>query len=224
MKYQDFIRTLDKFEIAVQRTEPLYFDAIGKLERVRDDLTQLDVNQHMLGVVKPYLIKWGGMGRVVGRDGLDWNRYTSTLSALEGRFGELRKKRFITLDLEEEKVVHAITTIYDELRLFEYLGGATAISKITHLLNPEVFVMWDGEIRKRYHKKNRIVDDWGRGYLEFLRMTQHEITEALLERVEENVKDLHQIEKEVRSKYKNKTLARLIDEYNYATTYPPEKW
>lgn len=28
--------------------------------------------------------------------------------------------------------------------------GPTAASKILHPFNPELFVMWDGEIRKRY--------------------------------------------------------------------------
>ena len=82
MKYRNLIDTLDKFEIAIQRTEPLYFNAIEKFNELRDDLTQLDANEHLLEIVKPYLSKWGDMARVVERDDLDWEEYASLIRSL----------------------------------------------------------------------------------------------------------------------------------------------
>lgn len=125
-----------------------------------------------------------------------------------------------TKDLEEEKVSNAIKTIYGKLKLFSFLGGPTTISKILHLLNPEIFVMWDEDIRKMYRKKNPLVRHTPEGYLEFMKETQKEIIEALKDSQKETGKGLDDIEKVVRSKYKNKTLTRIVDEYNYISVHP----
>lgn len=217
MKYRDLIENVDRLEEKIGSTEPIYFESIEKLREVREDLTKLDIDRHLLGVVRSFLIRWGNMARVVGQGGLDWEGFGHTIRALEPEFAKLRDKRFLAVDFNEEIFSNVVKTIYKELRRFPKLGGPTAISKVLHLLNPEIFVMWDGSIRKVYHLRDRRVDEFPKGYLEFLKEAQNEIKEAFSDYKRESGKGFDKIEQEIRSKFKNKTLARIVDEYNYST-------
>lgn len=217
MKYKDLIDNVNKYYYT---NEPTYFKAIADLEELRKDLTKLDDTKHLIGIVKPFLIKWGRMGRVVGRAGLNWRGLGERLRNSEKDFGNLREERFQTIDFEKDEISDSITTIYERIDPLEYLGSLTTISKTLHLLNPEIFVMWDIGIRDRYKKENRYILCNSGGYLEFLRETQKRIREALNDHKKETGKGLNEIEKEIRDKYKNITLAKIIDEYNYEAAHP----
>jgi len=105
---------------------------------------------------------------------------------------------------------------YEAARI-KYIGP-TAISKILHLFNPEIFVMWDKNIREKYGAKEE-----AKGYLDFLKSMQAEVKKVLEEKAKEkecNIKEvIEEICRELPSKklgqkYR-KTLAKLIDEYNW---------
>ncbi len=201
------------------KKEPIYFEAIADLEELRKDLTKLDDTKHLIGIVKPFLIKWGRMGRVVGREGLNWRGLGERLRSSDKDFGNLREERFQTIDFEKDEISDSITTIYERIDPLEYLGSPTTISKTLHLLNPEIFIMWDVGIRNRFKKKNSHILCNSGGYLEFSKETQREIREALTDRQKMTGNDLDKIEKELRKKYENKTLAKLIDQYNYGIAH-----
>lgn len=216
MRYQELIENVEKLEEKIGSTEPFYFEAMELVEDIRKDLKKLDTNQHLKRIVKDvFLVKWGEIVRVVNIKGLDWERLGETLRSLEEEFRELRAKKFLAIDFDEQAVSNAVRTIYGKLDLIPRLGGPTTISKILHLLNPEIFIMWDYAIREGYKKKNSRIRDTAEGYLEFLKEMHKEIVEALKDRQRETGKGLDEIENEVRSKYKNKTLPRIVDEYNY---------
>ncbi len=216
MKYKDLIDNGNKYYYT---KEPIYFEAIADLEELRKDLTKLDDTKHLIGIVKSFLIKWGRMGRVVGREGLDWRGLGEGLRSSEKHFGKLREERFQTIDFEKDKISDSITTIYGKLDPLPYLGSPTTISKTLHLLNPEIFVMWDNDIRKEYKKKNSRIRDNPEGYLEFLKETQKLIKDALNDHKKVSGKGLDEIEKEIRNKLKNITLAKIIDELNYGAVH-----
>ena len=217
MKYKVLIENVDKYKY---KTEHIYFKTIADLEYLRKDLSKLDETKHLIGIVKPFLIKWGRMGRVVGRDGLDWKGLCERLRSLETEFGNLREEKFRTIDFEKDEISHSITSIYGKIDPLEYLGSPTTISKTLHLFNPEIFVMWDSDIRKKYRSRNRRIQHNADGYLEFLKESQKEIMEALNDNKKETGKELDEIEQEIREKYENKTLAKIIDEYNYGLAHP----
>jgi hypothetical protein len=217
MRYEEFVKRVNKYHY---KNESIYFEAIADLEELRKDLAKLDCTKHLIGIVKPFLIKWGRMGRVVGREGLDWRGLGERLRSSEKDFGNLREEKFQTIDFEKDEISDSITTTYGKLDPLPYLGSPTTISKTLHLLNPEIFVMWDIGIRNRYKKKNNYVLCNSGGYLEFLKETQSEIREALNDRQKMTGKDLDRIEKELRKKYENKTLAKLVDQYNYGIAHP----
>jgi hypothetical protein len=217
MKYEEFVEQVNKYYYA---KEPIYFKAIADLEELRKDLIKLDDSKHLIGIVKPFLIKWGRMGRVVGRQGLNWRGLSERLRNSEKDFGNLRKMRFQTIDFQEDDISNSIKNIYQRIDPLEYLGSPTTISKIMHVLNPEIFVMWDIGIRDRYKKKNRSVLGNSEGYLEFLKENQREIRDALNDGRKTTGKDLDEIERELRKEHENKTLAKLIDQYNYQIAHP----
>jgi hypothetical protein len=216
LKYKDLIDKVNKYHY---KNEPIYFEAIADLEELRKDLTKLDDTKHLIGIVKPFLIKWGRMGRVVGREGLDWRGLGERLRSSEKDFDNLRKERFRTINFEKDKISDSITSIYGKIDPIEYLGSPTTISKTLHLLNPEIFVMWDRDIRKEYKKENRRIRDNSEGYLEFLKETQELIRDVLNDRKKDSGKELDEIEKEIRNKYKDITLAKIIDELNYGAVH-----
>ncbi len=207
----------------IELTECIYFGAIEKLGDVRKNLNNLDDVQHVRRVIKPFLIQWGMMGRTVGRKGLDWKKLSETLRSLESDFDVLRNRRFLTIDFNERNVSIAIKNIFGRIRSIPYIGGHTSTPKIMHLLDPEIFVMWDEDIRKSYQKRNRCITDSPRGYLEFLKETHEELRQSFRVRQEETGKSLDEIETEIRSKYGNKTLARIIDECNWMLAHPFEE-
>lgn len=220
MRFRDLIDKVDTFEEETELPECMYFGAIEKLKDVQEDLRKLDDILHVRRIIKPFLINWGMMGRVVGRKDLDWRKLGETLRSLEPAFAKLRNKRLINIKLDEAIFSNAIKEIYHKLRIIPYIGSPTALSKILHLLNPEVFVMWDSDIRKKYKEKNKRVGDSPDGYLEFLKEVQKELKEALEDRQRETGRSLDEIEQEIRNRYKNKTLARIVDEYNWITAHP----
>ena len=217
LKYKDLIDNVNKY---YYKKEPIYFEAIADLEELRKDLTKLDDTKHLIGIVKPFLIKWGRMGRVVGREGLNWRSLGERLRSSEKDFGNIREKKFQTIDFEKDKISDSITTIYGKLDPLPYLGSPTTISKTLHLLNPEIFVMWDIKIREKYRNKNSGIRNSPEVYVEFLKETQKEIRDALNDRKKETGRELDEIEKEIRNKYKNITLAKIVDEYNYGAVHP----
>ncbi|MGB9854533.1 MAG: hypothetical protein ACPLRY_07000 [Candidatus Bathyarchaeales archaeon] len=215
MKYEDLLTVVDKFEQEFQLTDCIYFQALKKLEKVQADLGKLDDEQHVRRIIKAFLVQWSLMGRVVVRKGIKWGSLGQTLRSLEKEFKILRGKKFLTIDFDEETICSSIKMIYKKLRLIPYLGSPGVMAKILHLLNPEIFLTWDSDIRKNYKKKNKWVRDAPEGYLEFLKEAQKELREAFEERRKQTGKEFDEIEREIRWRYKNKTLARIIDEYNW---------
>jgi len=217
MKYQELADNVDKFEEEYELIECIYFGAIEKLGEAQNDLNKLDDIKHIRRVVRLFLINWGSMIRVVGREGTKWKQLSETLRGLENEFKELRGKKLLTINLNDPIIAGAVKTIYSRLDPIPYLGSGTTISKILHLLNPEIFIMWDNAIVEKFHRMNHCINYTSEGYLEFLKVAQKEIKEALDERQIETGKSIDEIEQAIRFRYKNKTLAKIIDEYNWMT-------
>ncbi|MEM2111374.1 MAG: hypothetical protein QXX08_05800 [Candidatus Bathyarchaeia archaeon] len=86
------------------------------------------------------------MGRTVDREDLNREQLTEQLRKSNEVFRKLRGKSLLGINFDDKKTVDAIKEAYNSAKA-KYIG-AGAISKVLHLLNPELFVMWDGDIRK----------------------------------------------------------------------------
>jgi hypothetical protein len=219
LNYKELVEKVTEHEEEYEITNCIYFKALERLKEVQKDVSSLDDIQHMRRVIKLFLTNWGNMNRVVNRDNLKWKELAETIRHLKKEFDELRKHRFISTDFNEKVVTDAIKKIYESIKKYPYLGGQTCMSKILHLLNPEIFVMWDDKIRKNYKKINNRIRDTPEGYLEFLKETRREIMEALHEYKDDTGKGLNELEKELRKDHGNRTLARIIDEYNWSIAH-----
>ena len=220
MTYKDLMEKVNTLEKETELTECIYFGALKRFENVQKDLSKLDDVIHIRRVIRPFLIQWGMMGRVVGREGLQWEKLGETLRKLEKDFNVLRNKKLLTINFYEINVSLAIKNIYDKIRTIPYIGGQTCVPKILHLINPEIFVMWDEDIKNNYKKRNNKITNSSKGYLEFLKEVQKELIYILKDHQKLTGKELENIKNEIRSKYNNKTLSRIIDEYNWITAHP----
>ncbi len=95
-----------------------------------------------------------------------------------------------------DSVSETIKEVYDKLSLIKGVKY-TGASKLLHLMNRDLFVMWDQYIRKHYGFRKTSPDD----YFNFLKKMQEEF-------------------KGIKAS-KGRTIAKLIDEYNYVSITLP---
>jgi hypothetical protein len=104
-------------------------------------------------------------------------------------FDSIKDKEIQTVNLDEIKdTIKDIYSMLSKVQGIEYTGG----SKVMHLINRKLFVMWDSFIRKGYDIKTTEAED----YFNFLKMIQNEI-------------------KDIEWDNTQKTLTKAVDEYNY---------
>ena len=85
----------------------------------------------------------------------------------------------LDIDFDDDIIKKAVKEIYNSSKV-KFIGP-TAISKILHLFNLEVFVMWDEGIANLKIYEVAINAD---GYLEFLKKVKRELREAIKEGAE----------------------------------------
>jgi hypothetical protein len=86
-----------------------------------------------------------------------------------------------------------------------------ATSKLLHMINPNLFVMWDNGIAYGYGLKLN-----GRSYAyDFLPKMKEEVDEAILTYMRENASNRSSATSELQIQNSNRTLAKLIDEFNF---------
>ncbi|MEM3385698.1 MAG: hypothetical protein QXE78_09250 [Nitrososphaeria archaeon] len=219
MEYAELVEGIKNFENSFWFSEFIYFKALEMLEEVRTNIAVLRTEEHVKQIIKIFLIQWGRMGRTVDRKDLNWELLTNQLRKSKEAFQKLHGKGLLDINLEDKEIEGAIKEAYNSVRV-KYVG-ATAISKILHLLNPEVFVIWDEGIRKKYKVAGSVI-----GYIEFLRKVKGELEEALQEEALKSGFSKKEIAERICTEYlsnklgpeyNRKTLAKLIDEYNWWT-------
>lgn len=108
--------------------------------------------------------------------------------------------------------------------------GATATSKILHIINPDLFVMWDQNILKHYHHKNLLISDSAQGYVAFLSLMSEMGREVTLDFHKSHPQSSPEVYLCEKLGYNlQKSLAKFIDEYNWITitkgiAVPPNWW
>ncbi len=121
------------------------------------------------------------------------------------------------------KVKDLVILVYSKFRDMNFKFGITATTKLLHILVPELFVMWDKAIFNYYRGVDANVSDSGPGYVNFLILMK-----KLAAEINDNFQsaELHPSAKgKEPSSYLSmmldckppKTLAKLLDEYNWVT-------
>ena len=113
----------------------------------------------------------GQNGRVLGYKGC--NRITQKLEEMDTQLAELMAVNLTTVDVRKRS--HEIEALYNSILNAKWKSdkgktrrvGPTATSKVLHLVNPDLFLIWDSKIRKTYGFK-----DSGVEYVRFLASMQ----------------------------------------------------
>lgn len=114
----------------------------------------------------------------------------------------------LNINLEDREVSNKIAMIFGEICRVKNIGPTSA-SKILHLLRPNLFVMWDADIAKKFGVSMSPV-----GYLKFLERCQA-MLKAILEGYRR--KGISDPESYLLNKFR-KPLTKLLDEYNWLST------
>ena len=118
----------------------------------------------------------------------DLNNFKEIVTNLKPYFGKFKNESIETINLDNRKEdIKYIFGVLSKIKGIQYTGA----SKLMHLTVPEVFVMWDGYIRKAWGFKKGYSED----YFNFLKKMQEEFEKI--------------------GKNKSRTMAKCIDEYNY---------
>lgn len=143
----------------------------------------------------------------------DINGFKEKIKELDPCFDKLKDKDFRTINFDEYKEdIKKIFTTLSSIEGVKFTGA----SKIMHIRNRSVFVMWDGYIKgekpKKYYNELKIVKngDWK------------------FKRYGNDPEDYFQFLKDVQERFKGinfhsneKTFAKAIDEFNYVNITLP---
>ncbi|MCK4404713.1 MAG: hypothetical protein KAW02_06430 [candidate division Zixibacteria bacterium] len=147
---------------------------------------------------------------------------------------ELKNKSIDQIDLENEKTKRCIEKIFNLAARCgkKNRSERTDASKIIHTILPELFVMWDKEIRNRIWRKQK-KDGWkkpkndkftGTEYAYcFLPLMQNEAKAVIKSYIKKHHGSPKKAINGIKKEGHNYTLAKLLDEYNYVKYTLPKK-
>ena len=171
-------------------------DKFLELESMRGSLEPMFLNLIDKNLdVEAYLLilsTWNFAGFRYVLTNFNLKKFKETIKEINPIFDKLKDERFETAEFDVLK--KEISFIYNKLKELVKQTGAT---KIMHFKNPNLFVMWDMGIRKLYKipQNHTTAED----YLNFLKKMQKEFSN-------------------IRWENQNRSLAKVIDEYNFVVT------
>lgn len=185
----------------------VYTDCVNCINKV-EDLSKIG-DKELIKIID-FLVEWKCRG-LVGSSSPDIKKMSrqledmkKTLRSLSHEFKKLKGYTLKDVPLENEDIKKTILTIYKDIDSIKQIGP-TAASKIMHIINPRLFIMWDEAIRsdKRGYGYER---GTAVQYIEFMKEMQ---SKAIT--LETNWEE-KEIEIPIR---KRRTLTKLMDEVNY---------
>jgi hypothetical protein len=148
-------------------TDCIYTSCIEEFGRIKlSEMNEIDG----IRIIRPFLFTWGQMQRWLGDVGVERVIQKLKSEAFAVRIEPLRCRNLQIVKLEGLKEL--IVGLFNELMETKFnseLGkekhvNSTATSKVLHLCCPNLFIMWDRNIRIGYHKYNGEGED----YFQFL--------------------------------------------------------
>lgn len=209
-----------------------YIDVISNntfLEILRYHPGDLDVNEIRFVLIE-FLNKWGC--RLRNYDSLTAENLKNCLAGIHPELLVTQDFSILTFNFEIIENRERIERIFNS---FWFYGsqitrnfGPTATSKVLHIINPDLFVMWDDAIRLHYWVQNDSIIESGRGYCLFL-IEIKRIAQGLVNECRErfNVTDPAPWLSERLNIDPPRSLTKFIDEFNWLAykrglTRPPD--
>ncbi|MGB9022839.1 MAG: hypothetical protein WCC94_05315 [Candidatus Bathyarchaeia archaeon] len=199
--------------------------------QLRKDPTAVEADEFQAKVIRGFLNAWRCRVESSRQAALD------VLSAIADLGPNLKVLGALTLRDITSGHMNVIAECYGQIREVGYHFGATATSKLLHVLHRDLFVMWDKPILERFHKREPRISDSGRGYFFFIQRMQELAVEVdsafrvasptLVPPVQANDDAAGYLS--ARMLYNpQKSLAKYLDEYNWITVtrevQVPPRW
>jgi hypothetical protein len=148
------------------------------LTKLRQDPSAVSPAEFKDSVIT-FLNEWGG--RHIRKDDEVAGVILSSLTGLQDKFQILNKETLVTVNFDRHG--NLVRETFDDLRLVSWENrgpfrsvtvhlGETFASKLAHVMNPSLFVMWDDGIAGRFSKHKMIESPWD--YTGFLKLMQEE--------------------------------------------------
>jgi hypothetical protein len=184
---------------------------------------------HILAGIEVLLLVWNAVYLQRQPDKVKRSLENDILEAYRNTkndFEFLKGKKLESIDLKDPDIVNKIKGIFKAFATHKSIES-TGASKAIHLVNPELFMMWDSEIKKNYHRLHpsyQIRSEFtNECYVEFMR-TMQEVARGILEKkmIDEIRQTYHEriYSKEpqlmnVFSQATVESLPKMLDECNY---------
>lgn len=193
---ENFRKVIEEYFQFFEISECVYRGTMKEFSQKRlANLTETDTKR----ILEPFLIMWGRMSRVLGRDGCEIVR--EKITHLSNQLEKYRNKSLIDLNIKKEK--QDIIFIFNEFKNTKATSrnvGQTATSKILHIINPQMFPMWDTKIRSKYGLYTGSASD----YIDFLIETKRWLLDKNLKDELDDLSNQYQLSK-----------LKIIDQYNW---------
>ena len=205
MQYADLIAAVKQFKTEKEMATDPYPMIYQWTQRFRD------LRSKTAGATA-FLYTWNSQLYVSGK-----RTYWQVAKAVQGVLDDVTLQGALAavdtseIDSKFNIVSESITKAYQTLSSNQLIQ-MTGASKLLHILNPKLFVMWDEEIRDHYHTMHGSQHKKGdkQCYFSFLQDMHQELNNVLGEKSKEPLLD----ELGAIAGY-NKTLAKALDEYNF---------
>jgi hypothetical protein len=132
--------------------------------------------------------------------------------------------QIVRLDNKSIKISQVIEDYYTAVRDIGFRIGSTATSKLLHVLQPKLFIMWDKDILGDYHKNYPQISDSGKGYHAYLdkmkalgAQVSVDFQNATLNPPRRSHQSLANYLSSNIGYNPPKTMAKYLDEYNWVT-------
>lgn len=188
-------------------SDVVYVDCVDSLSKV-ESLSKIG-DSEVIKIID-FLVEWKCRGLVSSRSenrnkmSIQVKGIKEILRSLNNEFKKLQGYTLRDIPLENEDIENTIVKIYEKVNSVKWIGP-TAASKIMHVIDPYLFMMWDVAIRskkKGYGYENGTSNQ----YMKFMKKMQF-IAIRLKTNWEEK-----EIEIPIK---KRRTLPKLMDEANY---------
>ena len=145
------------------------------LSLLRTNPNQLEIDEIKDQVIKGFLNRWKCH---IHNNTQSANTIRTTLKELSPYLQAIDKLKIEDVNFSKNVNVNktsmtigqVIEYCYTKVRNIGYNFGPTATSKLLHIIQPKLFVMWDNEILKHYHVLDKHVFDKGIGYQVYLEL------------------------------------------------------
>lgn len=177
----------------------------NKLSNIRNEDVERSISKFFKIWMKMMRVNWGDPEII--------HNIKETIRQLSRHFEKLKIENLEKIEFDKN-IENTIKEIFNALKNVEVGGGrllgSVGTSKIMHIILPELFQMWDGQIIYACGYTNNDAEN----FIKFMKQMQNEAKELL----KSCSKTKEKLCKEFEHHHEIRTLPKLIDEYNFVLT------